>query len=194
MEIGVAGAIRRARGRHARDQGRPAPIRDAAAERHGVCADERHFFAHDLRLLDGLPVDLGFIDGMHLFEFALRDFINLERHSAAGSTILFDDCWPLEQRAAARERTTQFWSGDVWRILPALRRYRPELRIRTIATAPAGLCVVRGLDPASRVLTDNYEAIVQEFGALDFSAFEAQREALLGPCANDWESIRQVLA
>jgi hypothetical protein len=30
-------------------------------------------------LLGGLPVELGFIDGMHLFEFALRDFMNLER-------------------------------------------------------------------------------------------------------------------
>ena len=39
------------------------------------------FFArHDLRAeLGGLPVDLAFIDGMHHFEFALRDFFNLER-------------------------------------------------------------------------------------------------------------------
>lgn len=39
------------------------------------------FFARsDLHeLLGGTPVDLAFIDGMHLFEFALRDFVNLER-------------------------------------------------------------------------------------------------------------------
>src|SRR5438034_3091673 len=39
------------------------------------------FFArHDVRAeLGGLPVDLALIDGMHHFEFALRDFMNLER-------------------------------------------------------------------------------------------------------------------
>src|ERR1700733_3093946 len=38
------------------------------------------FFAqHDLSAeLGRRPLDLSFIDGMHLFEFALRDFINLE--------------------------------------------------------------------------------------------------------------------
>ena len=36
--------------------------------------------------------DLAFIDGMHHFEFALRDFANLERHCAPGSTMksIFD--------------------------------------------------------------------------------------------------------
>jgi len=154
------------------------------------------FFAtRDVRaLLDGLPIDLGFIDGMHLFEYALRDFIHMERHSAPGSTILFDDCWPLERRTAERERLTQFWNGDVWRILPALRKYRPELRIRTIATYPAGLCVVRGVNPASQVLSERYEDIVHEFRALDFSAFERDRETYLEPVLNDPERVRELLA
>src|SRR5256885_12302956 len=49
----------------------------------------RSFAEHDLsKELGGRPVDLAFIDGMHLFEFALRDFVNLERYCAPGSTIL----------------------------------------------------------------------------------------------------------
>ena len=36
------------------------------------------------RLLDGRPVELAFIDGLHLFECALRDFIALERRCTPG--------------------------------------------------------------------------------------------------------------
>lgn len=153
------------------------------------------FFAHhDLRaLLGGLPVELAFIDGMHLFEFALRDFINLERHCAAGSTIMLDDCHPLDRRSAERTRVTQFWTGDVWRVIGALKKYRPDLRIRTIATAPTGLCVVRGLDPASRVLADHYDAIVKEFLALGYGALEADKAAFVNLFPNDWERVKEIL-
>lgn len=162
-----------------------------------ICAQtsDDFFGTQDVRaLLGGLAVDVAFIDGMHLFEFALRDFINVEKHCEAGSTILMDDCWPLNERVAARERATHFWTGDVWRVIPALRKYRPNLRIRVIATAPAGLAVVRGLDPASRTLSENYDAIVQEFGALPYAEFAARRDAYLEPCANDWDSIRRLFA
>ena len=33
------------------------------------------------------PLDLAFIDGMHLVEFALRDFMNLEQHAAQHAVI-----------------------------------------------------------------------------------------------------------
>src|SRR4051794_9957173 len=37
----------------------------------------------------GERFDLSFIDGLHLFEFAFRDFINAERYSSAGGVIIF---------------------------------------------------------------------------------------------------------
>jgi tetratricopeptide (TPR) repeat protein len=153
------------------------------------------FFANrDVRgLLAGLPIALAFIDGMHLFEYALRDFMNLERHCTPGSTILFDDCLPADRRSAGRDRTTDFWTGDVWRVIPALKKYRPDLRIHTVAAAPTGLCVVRGLDPASRVLTENYDSIVKECLALDYSVLEPDKAKVLNVFPNDWERIKEIL-
>jgi hypothetical protein len=152
------------------------------------------FASRDVRaLLGGLPIEVGFIDGMHLFEFALRDFMNLERLCTPGSTILLDDCIPADRRSAGRDRTTDFWTGDVWRVIPALKKYRPELRIHTIAAYPTGLCVVRGLDPASRVIAENHDAIVKEFLALDYSALEPDKAQSLNVFPNDWERIKEIL-
>ena len=44
----------------------------------------------------GMPADLSFIDGMHLFDFSLRDFPPLQRDSRPGSVILFHDCHPKD--------------------------------------------------------------------------------------------------
>src|SRR5205823_2040722 len=51
-------------------------------------ATSDEFFArHDVaQEFGGRPIDLAFIDGMHLFEFVLRDFINVERNAAPTST------------------------------------------------------------------------------------------------------------
>lgn len=153
------------------------------------------FFArHDVRsLFGGRPVALGFIDGMHLFEFALRDFINLERNAAPDGTILIHDCYPLDRATAERERRTHLWSGDVWRLILVLRKYRPDLSVHTLAFAPTGLGMVRGLDPQSRLLADNYDAIVAEFLALDYSVLDDDKAGALALFPNDWERIRGLL-
>src|SRR6185436_7092029 len=114
------------------------------------------FFAHrDVRAaLGGLPLDLAFIDGMHHFEFALRDFMNIERLCVAQSTVLIHDCFPRDRRTAQREPDPQFWAGDVWRLVVLLKKYRPDLQIHTVATPPTGLAIVRNLDPSSQVIGD----------------------------------------
>lgn len=111
----------------------------------------------------GRPFDLAFIDGLHLFEFALRDFINTERHCSPRSVIVFDDVLPRDVDEAARVRHTMSWTGDVYPVIEVLARYRPELVVVPVGTQPTGLLVVLGLDPSNTVLTDNYDAIMAEF-------------------------------
>ena len=128
------------------------------------------FFAqHDLtRLFGGMPLDLAFIDGMHHFEYALRDFMNLERFSNPASTILIHDCLPIDETTADRERSTTIWSGDIWRLILLLRERRPDLEVSVVDSGPTGLGLVRGLDPASSVLRDHYDEIVARYLSLPY--------------------------
>jgi hypothetical protein len=96
-----------------------------------------------------LPVDFAFIDGMHLCEFALRDFANVERYSSPWGVIAFDDVFPRNVDEAARDRHTEAWTGDVFRVLLVLEDHRPDLRLVRVDTEPTGLLLVSGLSPAS---------------------------------------------
>jgi hypothetical protein len=109
------------------------------------------------------PVDLAFLDGMHLFEHTLRDFIHVERWCGAGSTIVLHDCLPPHPVAAARERRSNFWVGDAWKALECLLERRPDLRISVIPCYPSGLVVIGNLDPASSVLRDTLESLSRSF-------------------------------
>jgi hypothetical protein len=91
-------------------------------------------------------VNLGFIDGMHLFEYALRDFVNLERFMARGGVIAFDDVLPYSQSIAEREQPPGDWTGDVWKVFPILTQLRPDLKIWLVNTTPTGMMVVTGLE------------------------------------------------
>ena len=114
------------------------------------------------------PVELTFIDGLHLFEAALRDFVDAEAWSAPESTIVLHDCVPIAAVAARRERATRFWVGDTWKAAWALARTRPDLRIRTILAPPSGLVVVRRLDPGSELLRRDFARVVAELETLAY--------------------------
>jgi hypothetical protein len=118
------------------------------------------FFARDnpLAHFGGVPVDLAFIDGMHLSEFALRDFINIEPFMADAGVIVIDDVLPRNGLEAARDRKTEPWTGDVYKVIEILRRRRPDLVVLLINTAPTGTAVVVGVDQASTILKDAYPA------------------------------------
>jgi hypothetical protein len=111
----------------------------------------------------GKPIDLAFIDGMHLFEYALRDFMNVERYSCRTTTIVLDDILPRTAIEAARNRQPGGWTGDVYKILPVLHEYRPELVLLPVHTQPTGVLVVLGADSSSTVLHDSYDEIVKRY-------------------------------
>jgi tetratricopeptide (TPR) repeat protein len=113
-------------------------------------------------------VDLAFIDGMHWFEFALRDFHNVERWCAPSSTIVMHDCLPPAAVAASRERQTSFWVGDTWKALEYLLRERADLRISIVPAYPSGLIVVQNLDPAVALPADVLEVRAASYLPLEY--------------------------
>jgi hypothetical protein len=154
------------------------------------------FFArHDLaQELDQQPVDLAFVDGMHLFEFALRDFANLEQFCHRDSTILVHDCYPVDRASAARERTTQIWSGDVWKLIVCLKKYRPDLRLCTVDVPPTGLGIIRHLDPGSTTLPSLLDGLYKEFVPYDYGQMESDKPRQLNRVANRWHEIKTILS
>jgi len=114
------------------------------------------YFEGDVR-----RADMTFIDGMHLIEYALRDFINAEAMSNPDGIILLDDVLPYSWDIAGREPLPGDWAGDVWKIWPILVSRRPDLKVVPVNVDPTGLLMVWRLDPHSNELRKNYEQLVQ---------------------------------
>lgn len=126
-------------------------------------SDEYFARAKPLAPFGGRPIDLAFIDGMHLFEYSLRDFINVERHAHWSSVIVFDDMFPRNADEAARNRHTKSWTGDVYKMIPVLQKYRPDLLCLKINTQPTGLLMILGADSGNDTLHRHYDEIVRNF-------------------------------
>ena len=199
LEIGVAGGQSLARALPQTQvigvDPQPRLARPPGARQRIISATSDDFFAqHDVGAeFGGRAVDMAFIDGMHRFEYALRDFINVERNCARSSVILMHDCYPLDARTAQRERETGFWSGDIWRLVLLLREQRPHLTVRTIATPPTGLGIVLNPDPLSSVLAERCDELTAEYLVKDFSVLEGRQAQALGLVPNEWPAIRELL-
>lgn len=127
-----------------------------------VTSDE--FFARrdPLARLPRPVLDLAFIDGMHLAEFALRDFMNIERFCTPGSVLVFDDMLSRNIDEAARDRHTGPWTGDVYKVMTALREHRPDLITLDVDTEGSGVGLILLPDPGSSVLGGKYDQLVAE--------------------------------
>jgi len=141
------------------------------------------FAAENPSALLGRPIDLAFIDGMHQYEFALRDFMNVEAHCRPDSLVVLHDCLPVDSYMARRalhdkalEPFTAYrgnWAGDTWKAAWILQRFRPDLRIHAFDAPPTGLMVVTRLDPKSRVLRDRYDEAIRAADDVDLAAYYA---------------------
>ncbi len=125
------------------------------------------------------PFDMAFLDGMHLFEFALRDFMNLEKYSHAGSVVFVHDLYPMNAETATRARNSDFWSGDVWKLVLCLKEYRPDLGLEVLPCPPTGLGYITKLDANSTVLSEKYDEILEKYIDMSFDVIENDREEKL---------------
>jgi hypothetical protein len=144
------------------------------------------FFArHNPSQLFGEALDLAFLDGMHRFEFLLRDFINTEKHCRRDSIVILHDCLPPGFYMTVRDRNDplwkksrfkDWWTGDVWKLVPVLQELRPDLSISLLDCRPTGLVAITNLDPRNSVLQEAYDSIINrhlktELHRGDYEAF-----------------------
>jgi hypothetical protein len=149
------------------------------------CTSDDFFVLHSPRQIMGRPIDLAFLDGMHHFEFLLRDFMNTEAHCDRNSMIVMHDCIPTnvwiarrdsaDKKYAGRFPHENWWAGDVWKTPLILRKYRPDLKVIAMNAPPTGLIAISNLNPASQLLTKEFERIITEFAKVDLLEFGVER-------------------
>jgi hypothetical protein len=143
--------------------------REVLCDLHLVRTTSDEFFArrHPLAHFDEPTIDLAFIDGMHLAEYAFRDVINVERYCQPGSVIVIDDMLPRSVEEAGRTRrgaaANGAWAGDVYKMIDAFRTLRPELVCLEVSTRPTGTVVLMNPDPSATGLVDAYDRLVAEW-------------------------------
>ncbi len=155
---------------------------------------DRFFEDHDPEQVFGSrTINLAFIDGLHHFDQALKDFMNIERFSDNRSVVLFHDIFPVTPATAQRNRNTKFWIGDTWKVMLILTKHRPDLKIFTIPTYPSGLGVVTGLNPDSKDLWDAFDLICGQAMELQLNAYLNGIEDHLHVVENDFDAIASLL-
>ncbi len=134
-------------------------------------------------LSDAFPhgVDLALLDGLHAFATMLDDFMAVEAASHPGTVVLLHDCLPLNHRMTGEPAghdpsdddpaLRDFWTGDVWKIIPTLQHYRPDLSLAFVNCGPTGFVVCRGLKARSTVLRDARAAILARVGPLSLTSY-----------------------
>lgn len=134
------------------------------------------FFKRPLANLSGLKCELGFIDGMHLFEYALRDFINLSKISTPKSIFLFHDPMPWSFEMTTRDYKSipqnTAWVGDIWKLIPIFIELGMKDCICVLTSARSGLLAVE--NPGSQQisnLNDNFDEICLKWKNVELKTF-----------------------
>jgi len=140
----------------------PAPeLTVELTDRHRLCrtTSDDFFFLTD-EPSSVVDLDLAYVDGMHQIEFAMRDFMYMERLSHPGTVIVIDDIYPAHPLQGERIRQSRYWTGDIWKIINLLRSARPDLVLLPMNTSPTGSLIVVGCDPTSDVLWEKYDVLM----------------------------------
>lgn len=132
------------------------------------------FFDRKFLETNNIKLSFAFLDGMHLFEYLLRDFIAAEANAAPGGVIAMHDCCPFSHEMTTRDLDNLprgAWTGDVWKVIPIIKEYRPDIEITVLDCAPTGLVMASNLKPGDQTLAENYGKIVARFEPVQLQDF-----------------------
>lgn len=136
------------------------------------------FFSSGFLEAMNINVSFTFIDGMHLIEYVLRDFINTERRSHKCGVIAIHDCCPYTLEMTTRDcdpSSKAPWTGDVWKIIPILQHYRPDLKLTVLGCKPTGLLLISNLDPTNTCLSECFDQIRRDWMEVNLQNYGVNR-------------------
>jgi hypothetical protein len=131
---------------------------------------------------------LALVDGLHQFEDAIDDIFNLEVYAQPDSVIAVHDTIPLDEKTAARTRRTEFHTGDVWKVVPFLKQFRPDLEIVTVRTGPSGLTLIRRLSTSRKKRQADAKALAW-FQGLPWEYYKQHRHEFLETIPNERDAV-----
>jgi hypothetical protein len=115
------------------------------------------FFTEDAaRLFEKKKIDICLVDGMHEYDFALRDVENSLKYLQQNGVIFMHDCNPKTPEAAVLFREwkdrgfTGDWNGDVWKSILHLRSMRDDVNV-FVLDCDFGLGVVTWGKPETKL-------------------------------------------
>ena len=151
------------------------PVQNGSAQMHFMQMTSDAFFESGFLPSLGLRPDMAFIDGMHLFEFALRDFINCERVMKSEGLVFFHDVLPFNAKITSRTYVPGTpWTGDVWKTILAIVQTRSDLHVDVITASKTGLACVRGLKGEDAPWTATYDEMMAKYQSLDITTYGIQ--------------------
>jgi hypothetical protein len=138
-------------------------------------SSDAFFGAGHLSALGG-RVSVAFIDGMHLFEYALRDVLNTEHLADPNGVIFVHDVCPFSIEMTTRDLQDlpDIWTGDVWKLIPILRAYRPDLTLTVLDARPTGLLAITGLKPGKTQPEIDLLEVTARYETFDLNGFGFQ--------------------
>ena len=80
-------------------------------------------------------IELALIDGMHEYDFVLRDAQNTLKYLDEKGVIILHDCNPVTATSAVSHQAwvdnghQGVWNGDVWKMIVFFRSFHPELDV-----------------------------------------------------------------
>lgn len=84
----------------------------------------------------------------------------------------------IEKGSSISDKYRGYWIGDVWKVIPILRKYRKDLKIHFIDCPPTGVVMISNLDPASSFLETGYFDGLADVDADGGSDYERLKEAI----------------
>lgn len=122
--------------------------------------------------------DVIFVDGMHDYDFVMRDIENSLKHLRPLGFILVHDTdppteirsLPYDEFNAIPDKKSKAWNGDGWKAIAQLRLQNRDIIIKSI-DARNGLTIIQS--PASEYWN-------KKVGRLSYAEFKEHRKELLG--------------